>query len=175
MTAPTQDQLLDLVRQQLTGGPSVAEGLAQLVSSDPQLGQLTELLARREQQLRAELEEREEEERRADGQALQLDERRRRAQSWRDHLAELTAELDAARAQLDELASALGACPGCLGSDPGCRWCRGRGGPGFTAPDPAGFERLVLPAVHAHVRLHRPRRTASSSSTTPSTGERTAP
>ena len=167
--AVTQDQVLELLRQQLAGGPGVAEGLTRLAGTDPRLGQLSELLAQREQQLRTELEEREEEDRRAEEEARLQDQRRHRAEAWRDHLAGLTAELETARERLDELAAALGACPSCIGSDPGCRWCRGRGRPGFTTPDPAGFERLVLPAVHVHVRLRR-RRTSA----TPSTGEGTA-
>ncbi len=46
----------------------------------------------------------------------------------------------------EELAHAVGACTFCWGEDIACRACRGRGKPGSFEPDPALFQRFVLPA-----------------------------
>jgi hypothetical protein len=156
-----QNQLLQLMTQQLSGSPGLPESLAELAASDPQLSQLSGLLAERERQLTERLAQEEEEERLAQEELLaredqerRRDEVRRRGQAVRRYVEELTGELAAVRATLDELAAALGACPECFGADPDCRWCRGRGGPGHAIPDPESFRRLVLPAVRTHVRLH---------------------
>jgi hypothetical protein len=65
----------------------------------------------------------------------------------RAHTENMFAELSQLRERMDELAAALGACCLCWGRDRQCRNCRGRGGPGFSNPDQALFEELVLPAI----------------------------
>lgn len=61
-----------------------------------------------------------------------------------EHLGE---EVNWNRTLLDELALALGACPACWGEDESCRLCRGRGQPGFLAPDTDAFVRIVAPVL----------------------------
>jgi hypothetical protein len=46
-----------------------------------------------------------------------------------------------------DLAAALGACPMCWGGDTDCRSCHGRGGPGFSVPEPELFVKYVVPAA----------------------------
>ena len=52
---------------------------------------------------------------------------------------------------LDDLTKALGACDECwsprLGVDNRCPTCRGKGIPGFYAPDRELFNKLILPAL----------------------------
>jgi hypothetical protein len=150
-----QQQLLQLVQQQLTGGGSVnlQDTIAQMAADNPQLQQVTQLLAQREEQLQRELEAQEQDEVQDSAEDERQEQRRRRTEALRRHLDDLTAELEGLRSLLDEVGAALGACPACFGTAADCRWCRGRGRPGFMPPDPAGFERLVLPAVRVHVRL----------------------
>jgi hypothetical protein len=65
----------------------------------------------------------------------------------RTHALSMLAELKVLREREDLLAAALGACCLCWGQDEDCRACRGRGRPGYSLPDEALFEELVLPAV----------------------------
>jgi hypothetical protein len=146
--------VMELVQQQLSGGPSLQESIGRLAQSDPQLAPIAQLLVQREEQLAREL-ERDGQESMVEQQEMELREaRQRRAAALREHLDEISAEVDALRARLGDLAAALGACPVCFGDDRGCSVCRGRGGAGFMPPDPAGFDRLVMPALRLHVRLH---------------------
>jgi hypothetical protein len=118
---------------------------------------LAELLAHREAELTRQLAQQlaQQEHRPDEGDGQQA--RQELIEALRERLDLLASELSAAHTLLDDLAAALGACPGCCGTEPTCRLCRGRGGTGFTAPDPDGFERLVVPAVRTYVRLRRPR------------------
>ncbi|MGW7363426.1 hypothetical protein ACWGI8_08360, partial [Streptomyces sp. NPDC054841] len=129
-------------------------GLAGLAGSDQQLAQL---LSRREAQLERDLAEAEQDELRSEGEARRLSGHREPAdaEDVRRRLAGLAAQLDAAHGLLDDVAAALGACPACFGADETCWWCRGRGAPGFTTPEPELFDRLVRPAVVMHARMHR--------------------
>lgn len=148
--------MLELLRQQLAGDAAAADeppgGLAGLTGSAPQIAQL---LSQREAQLQRDLAAAEEAERLEAQAELRLAERHEREESLRRRVDELTDQLDAAYGLLDDLAAALGACPACFGGDDACRWCRGRGAPGFTAPEPSLFNRLVRPAVVLFARLHR--------------------
>ncbi|MCX6215277.1 hypothetical protein [Spirosoma sp.] len=53
----------------------------------------------------------------------------------------------------DALAMALGACPDCWGESVDCPNCAGRGRPGHFAPNPAQFNRWVLPTLRRHPHL----------------------
>ncbi|GLI01054.1 hypothetical protein [Phytohabitans aurantiacus] len=139
------EQLIELLRQQGPGGDL----------TDPRIAPVADLLARREAELNEELARQERELEETQQQAR----RRERAEALRGHLDALTTELASARALLDDLTAALGACPACCGEDAACRWCRGRGGGGFTTPDPDGFERFVVPAVRMYVRMRTPNNT----------------
>lgn len=127
----------------------------QLANGDPEMAQLVQVLAQREEQLARDLEAREAEESARQEEARQAAERRDGADALRHLVDEMSSELDGLRRVLDEVAAALGACPSCWGDDPGCRWCRGRGHPGFMPPDRDAFDRLILPAVRTHVLVHR--------------------
>lgn len=56
-------------------------------------------------------------------------------------------EADELRRRNDELADALGACARCWGRDLACRACGGHGGPGARRPVPVLFDAWVAPAV----------------------------
>ncbi|GAB3422723.1 hypothetical protein [Flindersiella endophytica] len=148
-----QQQMLALLQQQLTGGASMQDTIAKLAEGNPQLQQMTQLLAQREEQLQNDLDEQEQLDLQTEAEVQRDEQRRQRSEAVRRHFDDLTAELEGLRGLLDEVGAALGACPACFGTATGCRWCRGRGQPGFMPPDPAGFERLVMPAVRVHVRL----------------------
>jgi hypothetical protein len=79
----------------------------------------------------------------------------------RTHVESMFAELKQLRERMDELAAALGACCVCWGQDHQCRICRGRGNPGFSVPDQALFEELVLPAIRT-LRAQTARRASVS-------------
>jgi hypothetical protein len=64
-----------------------------------------------------------------------------------DALLGLRQELADLREVNDTVAKALGACRVCWGGDADCAECAGAGRPGSIRPDPALFERLVIPAV----------------------------
>lgn len=129
--------------------------LAQLAQGDPQVTQIAEFLARREEALRLELAQQEQEDAARDADAHHAAITQQQISELRRLADDLSAEVASLRTSLDAVAAALGACPGCWGEDPSCRWCRGRGRPGSMAPDPDGFELLVLPAVRLHARLRR--------------------
>jgi multidrug efflux pump subunit AcrA (membrane-fusion protein) len=129
--------------------------LVQVAQSDPQIGQVAQLLAQREETLTKELARQELEEAQRTEEARRTAARRDQADGLRQLVEELKADLDSLRTMLDGVAAALGACPSCWGEDPTCRWCRGRGGPGSMPPDPDGFDRLILPAVRVQALLHR--------------------
>lgn len=63
-----------------------------------------------------------------------------------EEVEELLEEISALEHFEEDLSQALGACTFCWGEDPTCRGCRGRGKPGSFEPDPALFEKFVLPA-----------------------------
>lgn len=182
--------LLDALRQQVAQGGSVEGALAGLAGTDPALGLLSQMVARREQMLEQDLEAQEREAERLDALARaaqearrleelrQLEEERRQAtrrvrlERLRSRLEELESDLAAAQTRLDDLALALGACPNCWGEDPGCRLCRGRGQPGFLRPEEAAFRRLVAPALKAASLPPDPRAFAGLDQPAP---ERTSP
>lgn len=62
----------------------------------------------------------------------------------------LQQENDFLRSINDTLSEALGSCPVCWGQDPACDDCEGAGQPGFRAPEPELFRRLIRPAVIRH-------------------------
>ncbi|MFJ7158154.1 hypothetical protein ACIQUQ_24905 [Streptomyces sp. NPDC101118] len=155
-------QMLALLRNHLNGDPpgpapdgAPSPSPEEAPGAVPSVPDIARLLAERQAQLQRELEAAEEAEQQVAEEERRRAERERRTDAVRHRMAELNDQLEAAYATLDDLAAALGACPGCFGGDPACRWCRGRGKPGFTAPEPEPFDRLVRPAVVAHARLHR--------------------
>ncbi|MGW2558069.1 hypothetical protein ACWCXB_02250 [Streptomyces sp. NPDC001514] len=150
-----QQQVIELLQRHLAGAATATDGLADLAGSAGSDQQLAELLSRREAQLERDLAEAEQAELRTEEEARRLSERREPAEDVRRRVAELAAQLDVAHGLLDDMAAALGACPACFGADDTCWWCRGRGAPGFTTPDPGLFDRLVRPAVVMHARMHR--------------------
>jgi hypothetical protein len=79
----------------------------------------------------------------------------------------LLAELRELRERVDQCAAAIGACGACWGTDPGCRACRGRGRPGFSMPDEALFEELIIPAVRMVKARRAQARAALPASTSP--------
>jgi hypothetical protein len=83
----------------------------------------------------------------------------------RTHAMSMLAELEVLRERQDLLAAALGACCLCWGQDEECRACRGRGLPGYSLPDEALFEELVLPAVQL-LRAQRIKRGSAGPRTT---------
>lgn len=148
----TENPVATLLQQHLNGA-DVTEQIAALTHDDPQLRQITQLLANREHQLQAELESHEQDEFEQQQREQEQEHRRERVQSLRRHLDQLTQELERLHGTLDVLAGALGACPTCLGYDPGCPLCHGRGQPGSLPPDPDSFDQIVLPAVRARTYL----------------------
>jgi hypothetical protein len=155
----TDVDVVGLLQRQLAAGQSLQQCVSELAQADPKLAPIVQLLTQREENAQRDLEQ--------DNQQMQLEqqelelleERRRQGAVLREQLDEITAELDALRDRLGDLAGALGACPACFGEDRSCRWCRGRGVPGFMPPEPANFNRLVMPAVQLHARLHGRRTT----------------
>ncbi|MFJ5546332.1 hypothetical protein [Streptomyces sp. NPDC093225] len=143
--------MLEMLQRHFSGD-TAADGQ---IGPDSPAAHLAQLLSEREARLQRELAEAEEAELREAEDARRLAGREERAAAVRRHVAELTAQRDTAYELLDDLAAALGACPACFGTEHTCRWCRGRGAPGFTTPEPALFARLVRPAVVVHARLHR--------------------
>ncbi len=184
------DALIDALRQQVAQGGNVEGVLAGLAGTDPALGLLSQMVARREQTLEQDLEAQEREAERLEAlsraaeEARRLEERRHleeerrqatrraRLERLRLRLEELESELAGCHARLDDLALALGACPNCWGEDAGCRLCRGRGAPGFLRPEEAAFRRLVAPALNAASPLPEPRAFAGPDMPAP---ERTSP
>jgi hypothetical protein len=144
----------ELLKQQLSGGASLRDSVTSLAQSDPKLAPIVEMLAQREEQLQQDVDDDEQAELLQQQEAEELADRRQRASALREQFAGIAAEVDGLRAKLGDVAAALGACPACFGDDRSCPWCRGRGGPGFMPPDPDGFDRLVMPALRLHVRLH---------------------
>lgn len=144
-----------MLQRRLAGDAPASDGLADLAGLTGATPQLAQLLSQREAQLQRELAAAEEAEQREAEEARRLSERHERDEEAMRRVDELTTELDAAYGLLDDLAAALGACPACFGADGACRWCRGRGAPGFTAPEPDLFNRLVRPAVVLFARLNR--------------------
>jgi uncharacterized membrane protein YccC len=150
----TDVDVIELLQRQLAAGQSLQQCVSELAQADPKLAPIVELLAQREQDARSDPGP---DERPAEVERPELDlleEYRRQGPALRQHFDEITAELDALRDRLGELAGALGACPACFGENRSCQWCRGRGVPGFMPPEPAHFNRLVMPAVQLHARLH---------------------
>lgn len=148
--------IVDLLQRQLAAGQSLQESVSELAQADPKLAPIVQLLAQREQDAQHDLEQDEQQaelEQQEQEQEL-LEEQRRQGAVLREHLDDIIAELDTLRDRLGDLAGALGACPACFGEDRSCGWCRGRGVPGFMPPEPAGFDRLVMPALQLHARLH---------------------
>ncbi|WP_425148541.1 hypothetical protein [Deinococcus sp.] len=160
---------LSRLQQHLAAGGQLSEVLPELLpgqdADNPALGLLSQLLAQRQEQLAAHLQEADspefsqaeelERERLLEAQAQQRAEELQRAEARRERMLRLrerfedmNAELRWSRALLDELALALGACPTCWGEESHCRLCRGRGHPGFLTPDPETFARLVAPALN---------------------------
>jgi hypothetical protein len=129
--------------------------LAQLANGDPQVAQIAQFLARREEALSRELAQQEQDDAARDEEAHHAALTRQQITELRRVADDLSAEAAGLRTSLDTVAAALGACPGCWGEDPACRWCRGRGRPGSMPPDPDAFELLVLPAVRLHAQLRR--------------------
>ena len=153
----TDVDVVELLHRNLAAGQSLQHCVRELAQADPTLAPVVELLAQREEDAQRDLEQdgQDEQQVRLEQHELELlKERRRHGAVLRQHFDEITAELGALRDRLGELAGALGACPACFGEDRSCQWCRGRGVPGFMPPEPAGFNRLVMPAVQLHARLH---------------------
>jgi hypothetical protein len=156
----TDLDVMQLVQQQLSGGPSLQESIGRLAQSDPDLAPLAQLLAQREEQLQRDLERDEQASQVEQQEAEQAEARQRRASALREHLDGITAELGALRARLDDVAGALGACPACFGDDRGCHWCHGRGGPGSMPPRlqrvrPDGHARAAAARAPERATQHR--------------------
>jgi hypothetical protein len=125
-------QLLELMKRDPGAGrEAVQAALMERASADPRMGALMGLLTQKQ----AEVEPRPATSR---GQRI-----RRRILEMREELATLQ-EVN------DDLAAALGACVDCWGRVRGCRTCRGRGRPGWQAPDPHLFDEMVAPACARH-------------------------
>jgi hypothetical protein len=98
-------------------------------------------------------------------------------------LAEITAQLEAARAEVnilrarcDTIAAALGACGLCWGEDVSCRACRGHGAPGRSIPDEELFREFVLPAVRLmHASRQRSNKASRADGTTGAPREGSTP
>ena len=154
----TDVDVVELLQRQLAAGQSLQECVSELARADPKLAPIVELLAQREEDARSDpdpaLGPGEQPVQLGQPELDLLEEYRRQGPVLRQHFDEITAELDALRDRLGELAGALGACSACFGDDRSCPWCRGRGVPGFMPPEPADFNRLVMPAVQLHARLH---------------------
>jgi len=150
----TDVDVVELLHRQLAAGQSLQHCVRELAQADPKLAPIVELLTQREEDAQRDLEQDEQQVQLEQHELELLEERRQQGSVLRQHFDEITAELGALRDRLGELAGALGACPVCFGEDRSCQWCRGRGVPGFMPPEPAGFNRLVMPAVQLHARLH---------------------
>lgn len=150
----TDVDVVELLQRQLAAGQSLQHCVTELAQADPKLAPIVQLLAQREEDARQDLEQDEQQVQLGQQELDGLEERRRQGAVLRQQFDEITAELDALRDRLGELAGALGACPACFGEDRSCQWCRGRGVPGFMPPEPTDFNRLVMPAVQLHARLH---------------------
>jgi uncharacterized membrane protein YccC len=162
----TDVDIVELLQRQLAAGQSLQDSVSELAQADPKLAPIVQLLAQREQDAQRDLEQDDQQVQLEQQELELLEEHRRQGAVLREHLDEITAELGALRDRLADLAGALGACPACFGEDRSCWWCRGRGVPGFMPPEPAGFDRLVMPALQLHARLHGRRTTEVDSSAT---------
>jgi hypothetical protein len=162
----TDVDIVELLQRQLAAGQSLQDSVNELAQADPKLAPIVQLLTQREQDAQRDLEQ-DDQQAQLEQQELELlEEHRREGAVLREHFDEIIAELDTLRDRLGDLAGALGACPACFGEDRSCRWCRGRGVPGFMPPEPAGFDRLVMPALQLHARLHGRRTTEVDSRAT---------
>lgn len=153
MSADAQTLLLE----QLAGGASINDVIAQISETDPRIGMVAQYLARK----RA-VEEAQEND---DGEPRESETEVRRSvtqlspegiaavQSLQRMARSMYAELEELRERNDTLASALGACYLCWGEDFECEVCHGRGQPGSLLPDRTLFSELVAPAVR---RLRNP-------------------
>jgi hypothetical protein len=162
VTAVTDVDVVELLQRQLAAGQSLQQCVSELARADPKLAPIVELLAQREEDTRPDPDPGPNEQLVQLGQPELdlLEEYRRQGPVLRQQFDEITTELDALRDRLGELAGALGACPACFGENRSCPWCRGRGVPGFMPPEPSDFNRLIMPAVQLHARLHGRRITA---------------
>lgn len=113
----------------------VRKTLAEHAASDPRLGMLMQMLAKREQ----------------DEPAPNSSEPRR--EHARQRLREMRAELEILRERNEVLAAALGACAQCWGDDETCPDCRGEGGPGWRRPAKDLYDDLVAPVAARQARV----------------------
>lgn len=160
----TQDLMQRLMAVQAASAsgkvPTWEELLAQLGDTDPRAQLIGQYLAAQRQA---------EEDLAADGDAddseaiehsariseAEWEQRERRKDRLRRMVRNMREELEELRERNDRLAAALGACYLCWGDDPECPLCHGNGHPGFLAPEPDSFSRLVAPALR---RIRRPAR-----------------
>lgn len=123
-------QLLQMMQQNPEGGRQLmAETLRARAGSDPRLNAMLEYMQREE----------------PNEPPAPRDPNR--AQRIRAAIQDMREELVELHERNDVLADALGACPVCWGRVKHCRECRGRGQPGWRAPDPALFDEFVKPAI----------------------------
>ena len=114
----------------------VAAMMGQMMTDDPRLRLVAELMRARSQSPPAE--------------PLEGTLERLRAQHERLRSAYLSL-----RGRDEQVAAALGACASCWGEKPTCRYCRGEGAPGAFMPDWELFALFVMPAVRRRASLTR--------------------
>lgn len=138
------DELYRVLLNQLTGGAAAAESAAgiselvnQMIGSDPRHQLIKQYLSQRQTPLQ---ENYIQPQRIGKGEAQTVQRLRKETQA-------LTRELQNLQERNDSLAAALGACYLCWGEEPTCSHCRGRGRPGYVAPDKELFIEWVAPAV----------------------------
>jgi hypothetical protein len=144
----------DMIARMRSGGdsqPNAQELIAKLSEDNPMLGMLAQQMAQKKAEqgsiIDADTLEVESLEEEPEVPSVQLAQLCAQVEELRGSLQAVSHELAALRDREDILAEALGACCLCWGEDSHCRACRGRGRPGFTAPDEELFEELVLPAM----------------------------
>ncbi|MBK9035864.1 MAG: hypothetical protein IPL61_32215 [Myxococcales bacterium] len=129
-------QLLALMQRDPDAARQLAEAnVGQLAAANPMMAMVMQMMTAQR------------------GQAESREETRRaRVERVRTHVRELQDALAGAHSLLGDLAAALGACGDCWGELDACPTCRGRGGPGWRAPDDGLFDELVTPAVRRRAR-----------------------
>jgi hypothetical protein len=137
-----QEQMLALIQQDPTAARRLLEAqMAEQAAANPMLAMVMQMITSRRES--------------GERDAARVD-RGRRVERVRTHLHELRTALTSAHELLDDLAAALGACAACWGDADACPACRGRGAPGWRAPDDDLFDELVAPAVKRRARTNPP-------------------
>lgn len=123
-------QLIQMMQQDPTASRQLmAETLRARAGSDPRLAAMVDYMQREEPS------------------EVSAPRDPRRAQRLRAAIQEMREELVELHERNEVLADALGACAVCWGRVRHCQECRGRGRPGWRAPDPEHFAEFVTPAI----------------------------